>query len=76
LSNGAHDRLHEGHFGSNAAASHQLLFQAAEGGVLRAAGFAAPEVCLALAGLFGFEQSFQAGDQVFPAFGAVHNCYV
>ena len=47
-------------------ASH---YWAAKGNV---AGFAAFEVCLALTGFLGFEQSFQAGDQVVPAFSAVH----
>ena len=74
--NHAHDRFDQGHFGSHAAAGHQPLLQTGDACIFRTAGFAAFEVCLALAGLLGFEQSFQAGDQVFPAFSAVHIGYV
>jgi len=76
LVNDAHDRFYQGHLGCHAATRRQPLLQAAEGGVLRAAGFAAREVCLALEGWLGFEQPFQAGDQVFPAFSAVHIAFV
>jgi hypothetical protein len=33
-------------------------------------------MCLALAGLLDVEQPFQAGDQVVPAFSAVHIAFV
>ena len=74
--NHAHDRFHQGNLGSHSATRRQPLLQAAKGGVLRAAGFAAFEMCLALAGLLGVEQPFQAGDQIVPAFSAVHIVYV
>jgi len=76
LVNHAHDRVNQGHLGCHAATGRQPLLQAAEGGMLRTAGFAAFKMSLALAGLFGSEQSFQASDQVFPAFSAVHIAFV
>jgi hypothetical protein len=72
LSNSPHYRANQGHLGRRAAAGGQLLLQVADGGIFSAAIRAALEVRLAVAELLGFEQSFPAGDQVFPAFSAVH----
>jgi hypothetical protein len=72
LPNPPHHRANHGHFGGHAAAGGQLLLQAGDGGIFSAAIRAAFEVRLAVAELLVSEQSFHAGNQVFPAFSAVH----
>jgi hypothetical protein len=72
--NPAHDRLNDGHVGGRLAARDQLLLQFGKGRVFRAASRARFEVCLALGRFLIAEQPFNAGNQIVPAFDAVHGC--
>ena len=72
----SHDGLDEGHIGGRLAARDQPLMQIGEGGVFGAAVRAGFEVGLALERFRIVEQSLNAGDEIVPAFCAVHGCSV
>ena len=67
-----HDRVNERHSRRRLTARDQTVLESCDGRVFAAAGFTVIKVGLTLKGFLSVEQSFHEGDQVVPAFGAVH----
>lgn len=67
-----HDRVNERHSRHRLTARDQTALESCDGRVFAAAACTIVEVRLTLKGFLAIEQSFHEGDQVLPAFDAIH----